>query len=92
MGRIGHPGQDDLAVLFHHPVRQRAALGAAAAQPSPAEPVRLAESMIDRVRDGTRGARQHPQQHVPVEQPERVGHLVLLLEDEPGEAPPGDLV
>ena len=74
-------------------LRQREAFGASAAQPSlSAEPVRLAESMIDRVRDGTRGARQHPQQHVPVEQPERAGHFVLLLEDEPVQATPGDLV
>ena len=90
--RVGGAGQHHLAVLFHHSVRERAALGPAAAQPAPAYPVRLAEGVINRVRDGTRGPRQHPEQHVPVEQAERAGHLVLLLKDQPVQAAPGDLV
>ena len=48
--------------------------------------------MVDRVGDGPGRAGQHPEQHVPVEQPERPGHLVLLLEHQPVQAPPGDLV
>ena len=91
-GRVGGPGQHHLAVLFHHAVRERAAFGLTAPQPAAAQPVGLAEGVIGRVGDGPRGAGQHPEQHVPVEQPERPGHLVLLLEHQPVQPPPGDLV
>ena len=91
-GRVRRPGQHHLAVLFHHPVRERAALDPAAAQPGPAQPVRLAEGVLGRVGHGPPGPGQHAQQDVPVEQPERGGHLVLLLEHQPVQAATGHIV
>ena len=52
----------------------------------------VAEGVIDRVGDGAARAGQLAQQRVAVEQAERARHLVLLLEHEPVEASPGDLV
>ena len=63
MGRVGRPGQHHLAVLFHHSVRQRAPVGRAAPQPPrarpAAQPIGLAEGVIDRVDHGPRGAGRH---------------------------------
>jgi len=56
------------------------------------QPGRLAEGVIGGVGDSPRGPGQHPQQHIPVEQAERAGHLVLLFKHEPVQAAPGGLV
>ena len=37
-GRVGRPGQHHLAVLFHHPVGERAAVGRATPQPPGTRP------------------------------------------------------
>ncbi len=99
--RIGRrrrrPGQHDLAVLLDHAVGQRPAVQLAAPHPdpqraAPAGPVGLPEGVIDRVGHGPARAGQLAQQRVAVEQAERAGHLVLLLEHQPVEPPAGDLV
>ena len=95
--RHRRPGQDDLAVLLDHAVGERPAVRLAPAHPdaegaAAARPVGLAEGVIDRVGDGPARAGQLAQQRVAVEQAERARDLVLLLEHEPVEASPGDLV
>ncbi len=93
----GGPGEDHLAVGLHHAVRERSALrrglGAAegtaehGAEPGPdragaQHPVDLAPGDVGGVRDRARGLVHLAQQGVGVEQPERLGHLVLFLEGE----------
>ncbi len=93
----GGPGEDHLAVGLHHTVRERSALrrglgaaeGAAehGAEPGPdragaQHPVDLAPGDVGGVRDRARGLVHLAQQGVGVEQPERLGHLVLFLEGE----------
>ena len=97
MPGLGRPGQDDLAVLLHYPVRERAPLllGPPHAHPEGAAatgPVGQAERVIHGVSDSAACPGQAAQEHVAVEQVQRLGNLVLLLKDQAVQAAAGDLV